>query len=574
MRKNAQVANILYEIADLLEIQNVQWKPQAYRKAAQSIENLSDDIEEVIKERKIRDVPGVGEAIAEKIMEIVKTGKLHYLEELRKAVPIKVAELSKIEGMGPKTLQLLYKKLKVKNLQDLKKAAEAGKIQKIPGMGAKKEAQILLGVQRLEKAPASRFPLGQVAPLAEDMLVLLKKVSGSSSVAFAGSYRRGKETVGDLDILLVSSQPKKAMEAFISQKDVAVVLANGTTKSSIRLVNGLQVDLRVMKKESYGAALQYFTGSKEHNVALRKIALRKGYTLNEYGLSTLKGGKIVAGKTEEEVYTKLGLQYVPPEMRENRGEIELGLKKNIPSLISLEDIHGDFQVQTLWSDGNSSIHETARFAESLGYKFITITDHVGGIGIARPLDEKRLKLQAQEIDTLNKKLDIHIFKGAEIDILKDGTLALSKKACKELDVVLASLHSSFRQSAQEMTKRICRAFEEFPVHIWGHPSARILNQRDPVDFLPEKVFQCAKEQGVFLEIDGLPSRMDLNDVHTFQAREMGCSFAMSSDAHSHLQLPYMKYSVLIGRRAWLEKKHVLNTKSVKDIEKILEKRKV
>lgn len=573
MRKNREVAQILHEIADLLEIQDVQWKPQAYRKAAQSIESLSEDISLVVREGRIREISGVGEAIAEKIKEIVETGKLQYLHDLRKEIPIAVAELSRIEGLGPKTIKLLYNTLKIKNTADLKKAAQQGKIQHIPGLGEKKEQQILQSIERLEKRAPERRILGEITPLAEELVAFLRKVSGTQQLQCAGSYRRGKETIGDLDILLISSQAQKAMDAFVSQKDVEKILAHGPTKSSIRFTNALQVDLRVLPKENYGAALQYFTGSKEHNVALRKIALRKGYTLNEYGLSSLKTKKNIAGKTEEEIYNKLGLQYIPPEMRENKGEIELAQRNKIPSLIAWKDLQGDFQTQTSWSDGEHSIEQMALYAESLGWKFITITDHVGGIGIANPLDEKRLKKQGEEIDQLNKKLNIHIFKGAEIDMSKDGSLAVSKKTCKELDVVLVSIHSAFRQSSEEMSKRICTAFENYPVHIWGHPSARLINQRDPIEFHAEKVFQCAKDQGVFLEINGQPSRMDLNDVHAFQAREIGCSFVMSSDAHTKEQLSYLQYSVLIGRRAWLEKKHVLNTKNVKEIKKIFEKRK-
>lgn len=572
MRKNAEVAALLSEIADLLEIKEEAWKPQAYRKAAQAIESLSEDIAVLVKEGRVKEIPGVGDAIAEKITEIVHTGKLEYLTKLRKEVPIAIRELSKVEGLGPKTLKLLYQELKIKNLQDLQKAASLGKIQKLKGLGEKKEQQILQSIQRLEKRGPERMLLGQVTPLAEELLALLRKVPGTVHAEAAGSYRRGRETVGDLDILVLANNSKKVMDTFTSLKDVDTVLAKGETKSSIRLVQGLQVDLRVLPKDQYGAALQYFTGSKDHNVFLRKLALKKGYTLNEYGLSSLKTGKVVASKTEEEIYTKLGLAYIPPEMRENRGEIDLARNKKMPSLIGFQDIAGDFQTQTDWSDGAQSIEDMALYAQSLGWKFITITDHVGGIGITHPLDEKRLKKQGEEIDRLNKKLDIHIFKGAEIDIMKDGTLALQKKACKQLDVVLASIHSAFRQSSFEMTKRLCNAFETFPVHIFGHPTARLINEREGVDFSIEKVFQCAKDQGVFLEIDGQPSRMDLHDVHIAEAREMGCSFVMSSDAHSKEQLEYIRYSVILGRRGWLEKKDVLNCRSLKEIERILEKR--
>lgn len=569
MRKNIEVAKILYQIADLLEIQNVQWKPQAYRKAAQSVESASEDISILVKEKRLHELAGVGEHIAQKIEELVTTGKLDYLEKLKKEVPIDVEGLFKIEGMGPKTVKKLYQKFKVKSIEDLKNAAEQGKLEKLEGIGEKKQQQILESIEKISKRGPERILLGMAVPIAEDIVAVLKKVPGTREITVAGSYRRGKETVGDLDILIISPNPKKIMNAFVSMNDVEKVLAHGETRSSIRLVNGVQVDVRVVKKEQYGSALQYFTGSKEHSISLRKIALKKGLTLSEYGLSTLKEKKVIASKTEQDVYQKLGLQYIPPEMRENKGEIELAQKKKIPQLIELKNINGDFQTQTTWSDGAHSLEEMARTGQELGWKFITITDHVGAIGIVNPLDEKRLQKQAAEIDKLNKKLDIHIFKGAEIDITKTGALALSQKACKQLDVVLASVHSSFRMPASEMTKRICTALTDFPVHILGHPTGRLINKREPLEFDAEKVFSTAKQQGVFLEINGQPLRMDLSDVHVQIAREIGCSFVISSDAHSKEQLEYVKFGVINARRGWLEKRHVLNTKSVKEIEKVL-----
>lgn len=572
MRKNADVAKILYEIADLLEIQDVQWKPQAYRKAAQVIENLQEDIETVIEEGQLEDLPGVGTHIAEKVKEIVKTGKLQYLKMLKKRVPIDVESLSSIEGLGPKTLKLLYKKLHVKNLTDLKKAAKAGNIKALKGMGEKKEQMILEGVALVQKRGPKRFLLGSITPLADEICSLLKKVDGVQKTTIAGSYRRGLAMIGDIDILLISSKPKKAMDAFVSIPDIEKVLAHGERRSSVRLRNGLQVDARVLQKEQYGSALLYFTGSKEHNVAVRKHALKKGLTLSEYGLFTVRGKKLVASTTEDAVYKRLGMQYIPPEMREDHGEIELALKKKIPSLIYMKDIHGDFQTQTKWSDGADNIADMAAYAEHLGWKFLVITDHVGGIGIARPLDEKRLAKQAKEIDAVNKKSSVHIFKGAEIDINKNGELALSKKACDALDVVLASVHSALRMPQKEMTQRLCDVMENSRVHILGHPLGRLLNQREPISFDTEKVFQTAKDHHVFLEVNGQPSRMDLPEDLIHKAREMGCQFVVSSDAHTKEQLLYTKYGVLTARRGWLEKKHVLNTKNVKEIEKILEKK--
>lgn len=570
MRKNSDVAKLLYKIADLLEIQNVQWKPQAYRKAAQNVESYPEDIADVMKEGKLKDVPSVGEHIAQKIEEYLKTGKLSYFEKLKKEMPI-AEELFHLEGIGPKTIKLLYQKLKIKTLADLKKAARQGKISAIPGMGEKKQQQILEGIGRLETRPPHRFLLGEAAPMVDDIVAYLKRVPGVEKAMPAGSYIRGKETIGDVDVLVVGQNHKKIMDAFVSMSDVAKVLAHGASKSSIRLSNGLQVDARVVDKDQYGSALQYFTGSKEHSVALRKLALKKGLTLSEYGLFTVKGKKLVASKTEEEVYKKLGMQWMPAEMRENRGEIELALKHKIPHLVELGDINGDFQTQTNWSDGAHSIEEMAKKAKSLGWEFVTITDHVGGIGIVNPLDEKRLAKQVVEVEKAEKKVGIRIFKGAEIDINKNGELALSKAACKKLDVVLMSIHSAFRMSSAEMTKRICNAMENYPVTVFGHPTGRLINQRDGVEFDADKVFETAKERGVFLEINGQPSRMDLSDVHIYAAREMGCSFVVSSDAHSTEQLEYVKYGVVNARRGWLEKWHVLNTRTLTQIEKILKR---
>ncbi len=571
MRKNADVAKILYEIADLLEIQNVQWKPQAYRKAAQSVESCSEDVATLVKEKRLHELPGVGEHIAKKIEELVTIGKLDYLEKLKKEIPIDVESLFQIEGLGPKKIKFLYQKLKIRTIEDLKDAAEQGKLRKLHGFGEKTEQHMLQSIGQLQKRGPARILLGMAAPIAEEIVEYLKQVKDVQQVTVAGSYRRGKETVGDIDILIATPNAKAVMDAFVKISGVATVLAHGETKSSIRLENGIQVDARVVRKNQYGSALQYFTGSKEHSVALRKIALKKGMTLSEYGLFTVKGDKLIASKTEEEVYHKLGLQYIPPEIRENKGEIELAQKRKIPTLVEEKDIQGDFQTQTTWSDGAHSIEEMARKAEELGWKFLTITDHVGAIGIAHPLDEKQLLKQAAEIDKLNKKCAVHIFKGAEIDITKTGALALSKNACKQLDIVLASVHSAFRMPSSEMTKRICTALNDFPVHILGHPTSRLINKRDGIVFDVREVFETAKNQGVFLEINGQPSRMDLSDVHVQTARALGCSFVISSDAHSKEQLEYVKFGVINARRGWLEKKHILNTKSVKEIENVLKR---
>lgn len=574
MRKNLEVAKLLYEIADLLEIQDVQWKPIAYQRAAQTIENLSEDIAELVTQGTVQELPGIGEAIAEKIKEIVQTGKLKYLEQLRKEVPVDVQNLFRIEGLGPKTVKLLYRKLNIKNLEQLEKAAQQGKIAELEGMGEKRQQLILQHLQALHHQDQGRMPLGFAEPIAHEIVAILKEVQGVEQVTVAGSFRRGKETVGDLDILTSAKNAAVVMERFVSMESVQEVLARGETKSSVKLQNNLQVDLRVVKQEQYGACLQYFTGSKEHSIALRKIALKKGLTLNEYGVYRLKDKKLVASKTEKDVYRVLGLDYIEPEMRENKGEIELAQKHKLPELVEYNDITGDFQTQTNWSDGQDSIEAMAKKAQQLGWKFLVITDHVGGIGIANPLNEKRLLKQAAEINALNKKfdrqkIDFHLFKGAEIDMKKDGSLMLSKNACSKLDVVLASLHSAFRMTKQDMTKRLINCFEHNKIHVWGHPFARHINKREPIEFDIEKVFQCAKDNNVYLEINGQPSRMDLSDVHVHKGRELGCKFVISSDAHTADQLSYLKYGVINARRGWLTKKDILNTNSLAKLQKLL-----
>ena len=561
--KNLEIAKILFEIADMLELQGVQFKPRAYQNAARTVESLSESIEDVYKRGELTGLPGVGEHIAKKIEELINTGKLKYYHELKKKLPIDVEQLGRVSGMGPKRIKLLYEQLGVKNLNDLKKAAQQHKIRDISGLGEKVEADILKGIGFAE-TKTSRFLLGYVMPLAEEIKTQLEKLNEVNKVEIAGSYRRRKETIGDIDILAVSSKPQNVMNYFVHMKEVSSVLAHGQTKSSVRLHNGLQIDLRVVAENEFGSALQYFTGSKAHNVELRKIALKKGFTLNEYGLFTLKRKRWIAGKTEKDIYTKLGKVCVPPEMRENMGELEL---KNALSLIAYGDAQGDFQVHTTWSDGGNSVEEMARAAQALGWKFISITDHVGQVGITNPLNEKRLEKQALEIKKLNKKLGIRIFHGAEVDILKDGKLALSKEWQKKLDVVLASVHLATKIGEKEMTTRICSALENDRVHILGHPTGRLLEKREGYAIHLDKVFECARKNDVFLDIDCHPERMDLSGEKVKAAK--GCRFALSTDSHSADGLHHLWLGEAIARRGWLEAKDVLNTYPLKEIEKKL-----
>ncbi|MBS3169017.1 DNA polymerase/3'-5' exonuclease PolX [Candidatus Woesearchaeota archaeon] len=568
--KNSEVAAILSNIADILELQNVQWKPQAYRKAAQVIETLSEDIEDIWKRGGLEKIPGVGEHIAAKIEEYLKTGKLAYYHKLQKEVKINLEELKGIPALGPKKIKLLYQKLGVKNLQDLEKAIKQQKVQKLSGFGEKTEQALAEGIRFIKTKP-KRFLYAAALPIVNTFLKTFRTYPFIQQIEVAGSFRRAKETVGDLDFLAVSPQPEKVMDQFTTMKDVKEILAKGTTKSSVRLSNGLQIDLRVVNDKQFGSAMNYFIGSKEHNIELRKLALSKGCTLSEYGLFTLKEKKWIAGKTENDIYQKLGLQYIEPELRENQGEIAAAQKKNLPHLITVKDLHGVFHNHSTWSDGNNSLLEMAQKAEELDIKFISFNDHFGPIGITNPLTEKRLVGYLKEIESVRKKVGIRVFSGVEIDILKDGTLPLSAKRLKELDVVIASVHLAIKMPAAEMTKRVCSAMENYPINILGHPTDRILNERPPLNLNLDSVFDTAKRNSIFLEINGSPSRMDLSGENVRNARAAGCQFAVSADAHDLSHLPFYHLGVNMARRGWLEKKDVLNCRDLKKIEKVLKK---
>ncbi|MDP3989927.1 MAG: DNA polymerase/3'-5' exonuclease PolX [archaeon] len=569
--KNLEVAKLLYNIADILELQDVQWKPQAYRKAAQSIESLGEDIAQIHKKGKLEQIPGVGKNIAEKIAEFLEKGKLQYYDQLKKQVKVDIEGLNEIPSLGPKRIKILYKKLGIKTVKDLEKAIRNKALQRLEGFGEKIEQSLLEGIEIVKHRP-KRFLYIHAMPIVEEIKIILQKQPFISKVEVAGSFRRGKETIGDLDFLVVSSQPEKVMNIFTSIPDVKKVLAKGLTKGSVILSNGMQVDLRIVHPGEFGSALLYFIGNKEHNVALRKLALKRGYSLSEYGLFTVKEKKWVAGKTEEEVYKKLKLQYIPPEIRRDQGEIDAALKKKIPTLIEEKDVKGMFHNHTIWSDGANSLLEMAKKAESLKWKFISFNDHFGNVGITKPLDERRLVKYLAEIEKVRKKVGLKVFSGVEIDILKDGTLPLPAKKLKELDVVIASVHTSLKMSSSEMTKRICSALENYPINILGHPTDRLLNERQPLQFNLETVFETAKKSGVFLEVNGSPSRMDLSGELIKQAKDIGCKFAFGSDAHdlNHLEFS-KKSSILMARRGWLETKDVLNSWTFPRIEKMLKR---
>ncbi|MBI2101378.1 DNA polymerase/3'-5' exonuclease PolX [Candidatus Woesearchaeota archaeon] len=572
--KNIEVAELLNEIADYLEFgtdAKDRFKIRAYRKAALVIEGLSEDIEQVWKEGRLEDLPGIGEGIAKKIDEFLRTGKLKHLDELKKKTPVDMEGLGKIEGVGPKTILKLYRELKIKDVAGLEKAAKQGKIQKIEGLGPIVEQNILKSIEFSRKS-RERVPLGFALASAEEVVRMLKTLKEVQKASIAGSTRRMKETIGDIDILATSKNPGKVIEFFTKMPNVAQVLAKGPTKSSVRLKEGIQVDLRVLNDSIFGAALLYFTGNKEHNIILRRIAIEKGLKLSEYGLFDNKTNKIVAGRTEEEVYKKLGMDYIEPEMREDEGEIEMAQHHMLPKLIGYNDIKGDLQMHTKWSDGNNTIEEMALAAKKLGHEYICITDHTGRIAIANPLDKKRIKGQRKEIDKANKKLNgIEILQGVEVNITDDGKLDMPDKVLKELDIVVASIHSGFKNPKEKITRRMVKAMENENVDIIAHPTGRLITRRESYDIDLEAVFDAAKRTNTIMEINSYPERMDLRDSHVRAAVKAGVKLVISTDAHNTDQLHFFKLGIGTARRGWATKNDIINTRKLKDMMRMLKK---
>ena len=569
--KNPLVSEILNEIADYLEFANEPFKVRAYRKAALVIEGLSEDIEQVWKEGRLMELPGIGEGIAKKIDDFLKNNKSKYLEELKKKTPVDMEQLGKIEGIGPKTILKLYKELKVKNAADLEKAAKQGKIQKIKGLGPTVEQNILKSIEFARKT-SERVPLGFALSSAEEVVKALKTLKEVERVSIAGSTRRMKETIGDIDILVTTKAPDKVIDFFTKLPNVAEVLAKGPTKSSVRLKEGIQVDLRVLNDNIFGAALLYFTGNKEHNIILRKIAIEKGLKLSEYGLFHKKTNKRIAGSTEEEVYKKLGLAYIEPEMREDEGEIELAQHHMLPKLIGYNDIKGDLQMHTKWSDGSNTIEEMALAGKKLGYKYICITDHTGKLAIAHALDEKRIAEQRKEIGKVNKKLSsITILQGVEVNIKDDGALDMPDKVLKQLDIVVASIHSGFKNPKEKITKRMIKAMENENVDIIAHPTGRLITKREAYEIDLDAVFDAARKTKTIMEINSYPERMDLRDSHVRAAVKAGVKLVISTDAHNTDQLHFIRLGIGTARRGWATKNDVINTKSLKEMLNCLKK---
>ncbi len=554
--KNQELAKIFYEIADYLRMDNVAFRPYAYEKAGMSLEGMEEDVKEIYNRgglKGLEKIPGVGKNIALKIEEYLKTGRVKTYERLKKKTPINLGELTSVEGMGVKKAKVLYEKLKIKNLKDLEKAVKAHKIASLEGFGEKTEKNILQGIAFLKRSKG-RFLLGEITPVVESVLESLEKLKEIEKISVAGSVRRMKETIGDVDILAVSKNPDKVMDFFVSLPGIVKVWSKGSTRSSVRMEKGFDVDLRVVSSESYGSALQYFTGSKEHNIATRKIAISKKLKLNEYGV--FKGSKMIAGKNEKEVYKAIGLDLIPPELREDRGETE----SKIPVLVGYNDIKGDLHCHSDWDGGTNSIKQIALKAKELGYEYIGITDHTKFLRIEHGLNEKQLAQQRKEIDKLN--LGIKILQGCEANILKDGTIDIKDEALKKLDFVIAGVHSSMKMAKEEMTERIIRAMKNPNVDVISHPTGRVLNYRDEyqVDF--DKILKAAKSTKTILEINASPYRLDLKDINIKKAKELGVKMIINTDAHHIDQMEFIKYGIAQARRGWAEKKDIINTFSL------------
>ena len=549
---------------------DVPFKPRAYEKAARSIEALEEDLEDIYKAggiKALEDIPGIGESIAEKIEEIIKSGRLEYYEKLKKEVPVDLDSLSGIEGLGPKKIKILWQELGIRNIDDLEKACLAHKVCKVAGFQEKTEQNLLNGIQFTKKSKG-RFVLGFVLGSIREIENRLKNQDSNARVAVAGSVRRMKETIGDVDFLVASEKPAEIMRFFTTMPEVAEVIAKGDTKSSIKLNTGMNADLRVVPFASFGAALQYFTGSKDHNIALRKIAQSKKLKLSEYGL--FRGNRVVAGKEEDEVYEKLGLKWIPPELRENSGEIEAASKGNLPKLIDFSDLKGDLQVHSSWTDGSNSIKEMAEAAKNFGLEYIVISDHSRSLAMTGGLDENGLAKQGEEIDELNKSFgEFRILKGVELNIMKDGTVDIDAKALEKLDVAGAAVHSYFNLSRDEMTRRVVRAIENPNIDILYHPTARQLQKREPIELDIEKVMQAAKDYGTMLDIDSFPDRLDLKDELIRKAIDIGVKLDISSDSHSKNNLHFLELGIAQARRGWATREKIMNTQKLEDFRKSL-----
>jgi len=557
---NGEVARVFQDISDLLELKGESlFKVRAYQKAVRSIEHLPVELSQLMAEGKLREVPGIGEAIEKKITELLTTGHLKYYEELRAEFPEGVISLLQVPGVGPKTAMRLSTELGVKSIEELEQAIVDGRVAGLFRMGDKTAENILRGLQSM-RTKEQRIPIGVALPLAEEIMASLQERVAVRNLTPAGSLRRFRETIGDIDLLGTADDAEAVIEVFTQLPQVREVLAKGGTKASIVTNRNLQVDFRVVPHDEFGSLLQYFTGSKQHNINLRERAVRQGLSLNEYGITLVQSGLLEKFATEEAFYARLGLQYIPPEFREGTNEIVLAEEKKVPEPVKLSDIKGDLHVHSHWSDGRDSIEEMALAAHALGYRYIAITDHSKGLGIAHGLSEERVREQMAEIGRLNESLkDIRVLTGIEVDIRADGSLDLPDEILAELDVVVAAVHSAMGQEQEKMTRRIIQAMENPYVDIIAHPTCRLLGEREAIALDMEAIFRAAAQTGTALEINAMPDRLDLKDIHIFRARELGVRLSLGTDAHATEHLPLMRFGVGIARRGWAEARHVLNT---------------
>ncbi len=565
--KNLELAQIFSQMADLLDMkkEDTFFKSRAYRKAARVLESLEKDVGEIYREgglEALQKIPGIGQGLASKIEEFIKTGQIKAEQKLKKESPVDLDSLTSVEGLGPRKIKALYKKLKIRNLNDLEKAAQDNKISKLEGFGEKSEKNILQSIAFV-KTGKGRFLLGLILPIVRQIVSHLDKLPQVGKVSLAGSIRRMKETVGDIDILVTSSKPEKVMNFFVQMPEVIKVWAKGPTKSSIRLKGGFDGDLRVIKKQSFGAALQYFTGNKDHNILTRRLAQQKGLKLNEYGV--WRGKKRITGRTEKKVYQSIGLPYIEPELRTNTGEIEAALAGQLPEIIGYDEIKGDCHCHTDWSDGMQSIEEMARAAQKMGYQYLVITDHTKDLRVTNGLDEKKLLRQMEEIDKINSRFKrIRILRGCEANIRADGAIDIKDEVLSKLDIVVAAVHSKYKMPKKEMTQRIIQAMENPNVDIIGHPTGRRIFQREACQLDFDQIFKAAKRTKTALEINAQPERLDLRDVNIRKAIKAGVKLVISSDAHYQGSLSLIELGIAQARRGWAAKKDILNSQSLKD----------
>ncbi|MBU4346758.1 MAG: DNA polymerase/3'-5' exonuclease PolX [Candidatus Omnitrophica bacterium] len=568
--KNLKISEIFREIVKILEIKGGNpFRIRAYERAAENIAGLSEDIENFIRGDKLTQIPGIGKDLAERIKEFVETGRIKVYEDLKKTIPAGLLDLLNIPSVGPKTAKLLYEKLKIKNIAGLEGAIKKNKLKGIFGIKKKTVENISKGIELLKRG-RERMTLAQAIQVADEFIKALGALAGVKKISYAGSLRRQKETVRDIDILAISDRPHKIMNIFTKHPDVGEVLARGETKSSVRTKDDIQVDCRVVERKSFGAALLYFTGSKNFNIKIRQIAIRKGLKINEYGV--FRKNRFITGQTEEDIFKTLRMSYIEPELREDAGEIELAQKFQLPELIKVQDLKGDLHVHSRWSDGGNTIEEMARAAKLRGYSYIAITDHSQSLKVAGGLSVADLKKKRRQIGQLNKKIKgFRILYGTEADIDSDGRLDYKDETLREFDVVVAAIHSGFKQSKSQLTKRLIRVCRNKYAHIIAHPTGRLWGSRDAYDIDTDEVLKAARDTNTFLEINAFPQRLDLNDLNCRRAKEIGAKLVIGTDAHTTEQLEMMKLGVSVARRGWLSKNEVINTLAVEELLKTIKK---